>query len=763
MYKGIKLRGQKSLAKAVLLGLALSSVFAGAAFAEGTHDLFINQRNAEHQDDTTVMNKWDYTTDLTYNQYAYTLSKQETHLNEDKDVYDEATKTISYNNITIVMKKEDIADVKFNGSATAIINENQNRHLVADGDVYVKNTVDAPGSTNAIYTYNSGDDKVAIDFSKAHSVVVIANGLTRYKGSQALSAKEGGSIVITTDKATGYSKIIGDIDMSRAGRENTITLDLNNADSYWYGSQVADHEDEDGNLIYGNLNLTISDGAKWIYTNGINREESGLDTESFATGRHLSAVTLKDGGIINLCNADVKDAFANVNNDKALKSGEEGYGGNLSLYDNGDHRYVSIGSLQGEGGIFKLDLQYTGSDEAIYDAAAVTDKSDYIYVTEEGSGSQDVQFVAADAKLDDMTTDSKLYFANDKSSGVTFTSSTVDALAPKVSAANLYDYEYKVKSEEAAENGTDWYIGLDKGQENENKKIVDGVSKASFALATDMDRLNKRLGEARYLEGDDGLWVRYRHARTGWENSFKTSSNMIQLGYDKLKMDKDGKHYRGGALDYTDASTSLNGVSGHGDLDRYALSLYDTWIGDKGHYYDLVLRAGRVNSEFDALSRASETIKGKYHQFFVGISGEYGRKLASSNGWYVEPQAQLQIARVDSADYTTNYGVKVDQDAATSVISRLGFRLGRDVSDTSNIYLKADWLHEFCGDQEYRLTAADGSTTGKFDGKDSWWDVGIGADFKMGDSSYLYCDLERTLGGNYDRTWQANVGVRFEF
>lgn len=76
MYKGIKLRGQKSLAKAVLLGLALSSVFAGAAFAEGTDDLFINQRNAEHQTDTTVMNKWDWTTDLSgYNQYAYTVGK----------------------------------------------------------------------------------------------------------------------------------------------------------------------------------------------------------------------------------------------------------------------------------------------------------------------------------------------------------------------------------------------------------------------------------------------------------------------------------------------------------------------------------------------------------------------------------------------------------------------------------------------------------------------------------------------------------------
>ncbi len=758
MYRRIEACGRKSLAKAVLLGLVLGSAFAATSFAAGTQDLFINQRNAGRERDAGTMNKWDWTTDLNYNQYAYNLN-----LHKEADVYDPATETLTYRNITIVMNKEDIAGVKFNGSATALINEYQNRHLVADGDIYIKNNVDAPGSTNAIYTYNGGDDKVAIDFSRAHSVVAIANGLTRYKGSQALTAKEGGSIVITTDKDTGYSKIIGDIDMSRKGRENSITLDLNNANSYWYGSQVADKRDDEGKLIYGNLNLTISNGAKWIYANGINKEDSGLDVESFATGRHLSAVTLKDGGIINLCDADVKEAFANVNNDKALKSGEEGYGGNISIYDNGDHRYVSLGSLQGEGGIFKLDLQYTGSDEAVYDAAAVTDKSDYIYVTEVGSGRQDVQFAADAAKLDAMTGGSRLYFANDKSSGVTFSSSTVDALVPQVSAANLYDYAYKVKSEQTAEHGTDWYITLDRGSENENKKIVDGAAKAGFALATDMDRLNKRLGEARYLEGDAGLWVRYRHARTGRENSFKTSSNMLQLGYDRLKLEEDGRHYRGGALDYTTASTSLGGVSGHGDLDRYALSLYDTWLGDKGHYYDLVLRAGRLGSELDARNRSDESIHGKYHQFFAGISGEYGRKLTGSKGWYVEPQAQLQITCVEGADYTTNYGVKVDQDAATSVIGRLGLRLGRDVGDSGNVYLKADWLHEFCGDQEYRLAAADGSVVGSYDGTRSWWDVGLGADFKVGGSSYLYCDLERTLGGNYDRTWQVNVGARFEF
>lgn len=46
---------------------------------------------------------------------------------------------------------------------------------------------------------------------------------------------------------------------------------------------------------------------------------------------------------------------------------------------------------------------------------------------------------------------------------------------------------------------------------------------------------------------------------------------------------------------------------------------------------------------------------------------------------------------------------------------------------------------------------------------DSWWDLGLGADFSLGKDTYLYCDFERTLGGNYDRTWQANVGLRYAF
>lgn len=721
----------KSLAKIVAMGLIMSSVPVMGAWA--AKDL-----------EVTTRDQWDYK-NPSYSYRAYTPFNHPDN---------------NFHDVTIFMNgNEQKAEDNYNIPFDAVNHDDSrfpNAIFKADGNVYIKDSCISTQSTNAVYTRLGSADKPNIDFRGAEKVVVIANALQDGYGSQALSAKNGGCIAIATQE-TGYTKIIGDIDMAHYNG-GTISVDLNNKNSYWYGNHKIYYEKYGWvSKNEGNLQLTIRNGAEWIYTTGAITKS--FEKKAYTTGTYIGNVTLKDGGIINLRNADVQKKFAEVNKDEALRSEKFG---ELHMYDNGDHRYVQIGTLNGNGGIFKVDLKYTADNKAITSAYKVKEDSDYIYITKSGEGTHDVQFVADKANLDAMGKDSKLYFANDKSGGVTFKSSTVEALAPKTSAANLYDYKYAVKNE-ANGNAKDWFIALDQGDANENIPAAFKAMQAGYALGTEMDRFNKRMGESRYLEGDSGLWVRYRHARTGWENSFKTNSNMFQVGFDKLKLEKDGKHYRGGAVDYTDANTSLLGLKGNGEHERYALSLYDTWIGDKGHYLDLVLRGGRTSNDLDVTTRNQEIIKGKYHQNFGSISGEWGRKLANDNGWYVEPQAQLQIARVGSADYRTNYGVKVEQDAATSVIARAGFRLGRDFSDKGNFYMKADWLHEFCGDQNIRVSAADGSEQSSFNGQDSWWDLGLGADFSLGKDTYLYCDFERTLGGNYDRTWQANVGLRYAF
>ena len=44
-----------------------------------------------------------------------------------------------------------------------------------------------------------------------------------------------------------------------------------------------------------------------------------------------------------------------------------------------------------------------------------------------------------------------------------------------------------------------------------------------------------------------------------------------------------------------------------------------------------------------------------------------------------------------------------------------------------------------------------------------WVTYGIGAQFMMGGSAYLYGELERTSGGDIDNPYVFNVGLRWNF
>lgn len=140
------------------------------------------------------------------------------------------------------------------------------------------------------------------------------------------------------------------------------------------------------------------------------------------------------------------------------------------------------------------------------------------------------------------------------------------------------------------------------------------------------------------------------------------------------------------------------------------------------------------------------------------------------NEWYFEPQAQLQVARVGSASYTTKQGLWNRQDAITSVIARGGFRIGRDmVTDKDQLrrsyYFKADIMHEFNGDRSMIARSADGLDTlcTDYDGKRTWADIGLGVDMEMNKNSYFFMDVERDFGSGISRTWQINGGFRWEW
>ena len=302
----------------------------------------------------------------------------------------------------------------------------------------------------------------------------------------------------------------------------------------------------------------------------------------------------------------------------------------------------------------------------------------------------------------------------------------------------------------------------DESTSNAGKTII-AMSKVNYSNAVYMDRLNKRMGEARYIDGDEGLWVRMRHDRIGKSDAFRSKNTMFELGYDRKVGDReDGEHRQGVVFDYMRGTADYHNVAGEGDVRRGGVWFYDTWLGNKGHYTDYVLKFGRLSNDFDIYSELGEKITGDYSNFVYSASAEYGRKKSLGGDWYIEPQAQLQYAHVTDADYTTSQGTSVQLDAIDSLIGRVGFRLGKDVSDTSTFYIKADVLHEFLGDQDISAFDETGRLDTTYENEGTWYDVGLGFSHQFSKGTYMFLDVEKTFGNDNEDTYQFNVGMNWK-
>lgn len=312
-------------------------------------------------------------------------------------------------------------------------------------------------------------------------------------------------------------------------------------------------------------------------------------------------------------------------------------------------------------------------------------------------------------------------------------------------------------------------VKVEKEHTSDTGLTVLDLSKVNYSNAVYMDRFNKRMGEARFIDGDEGIWVRMRHDRIGKDNAFRSNNTMYEIGYDAKQLKEDGEHRVGFAMDYMDGSSSFSKVNGKGDVNRKGLWMYDSWLGENGHYRDFVAKWGCLSNDFEFMSGAGEA-KGDFNNHVYSLSAEFGKKNDIGNNWYFEPQAQLQYAHVTGADYATTVAgadqTNVRNDAFNSLIARAGFRIGRDVNERSTVYFKGDLMHEFLGEQD--VFGMDGTTGGKwskvsYDNGGTWYDLGFGYSTKLNNASYAYIDFETSLGNDNEDTYQINAGVQWSF
>ena len=296
-------------------------------------------------------------------------------------------------------------------------------------------------------------------------------------------------------------------------------------------------------------------------------------------------------------------------------------------------------------------------------------------------------------------------------------------------------------------------------------KTILNMTKANYDVAVFMGRLDKRMGDVHYLnKNDDGIWFRLRHDRIEKDLGYTVDGNMYELGYDKLFLRDNGQERLGLAFDYMKGSTSYDDIAGKGNNSRKGIWLYDTWIGDDGHYSDYILKWGHLENDFEiAGTKKLNLIKGNYDNDVFSASAEYGYMKNLKNDWYITPQVQLQLAKVTGADYTTNQNTNVHVDGIDSIIGRAGFKLGRNFGDNkkNTFYLKADVLREFLGEQfvSVKDVTSDNEYVGfKYDHSGYWYDVGFGFNIETKKDSYAFLDVERRFGNGNKNSYQINGG-----
>lgn len=299
--------------------------------------------------------------------------------------------------------------------------------------------------------------------------------------------------------------------------------------------------------------------------------------------------------------------------------------------------------------------------------------------------------------------------------------------------------------------------GIEKLTEFVNTSNQAVSSMANLSLMTwrqENNDMNKRLGEVRASEGNQGIWARMARGQSKYgAQGIKNQYNYYQLGYDSKISDD---WILGGAFTYTDGDSSY--TNGSGTNKHTGFAVYGSNLRDDGSFIDLIAKYAHMKNDFDVNGGVGS---GDYSTNGLSFSAEYGKRF-HQEGYWIEPQAELTYGRVSSADFTTKNGASVHQDSMDSLVGRLGFSLGKDIKQ-GNVYVRASYLYDFQGDTSVTMSKGGAATTFKTDLGGGWWEFGVGTNLDLGHDTHFYLDVETTAGGDVDTPWQWNAGVRYSF
>lgn len=512
-----------------------------------------------------------------------------------------------------------------------------------------------------------------------------------------------GDRVLINQGTTNDVVINGDV---WSGNEAKVLLNLNTANSKLNGSIL---DDNSGAVSDTGVDLTLANGAVWNNGAGFNK-----DIASNVTSLSM------DGGVVHQQSAE-KMTIQNYSGsgDILFRADDTAPNGVLTFSNTGD---VVIGQAA------------EGS------SVGVSVSNDTINTLDIAKTEENLNALAE--KL--------MYEAKDDN--LTGRVTLKEGLITPEASGDLNFYNT------TDERNTHGYVtNVTRGpQETATMSAMKHIAAVSvLAWRQEDSTFSQRLGDLRRSAGGQGLWARMSRGEFKYDGEYKNQYDFYQLGYDRAS----GAWHYGAAFSYNDGETSYR--AGYGENSSASLSLYGTWLGEKGHYADIVLKGGKLSNEYTITTAAGRT-HGDYDLWGVSLSGEYGREIALADGWFVTPQAQMTLLHIGSEDYTTSNGIRVSQESLDSAVGRVGLEAGKRFG-AGRVYGKFSLLHDFAGSADTWLRYEGLENSYREDIGDTWCEAGFGVNLRLTDSTYVYADVARTFGGDVETPWQWNAGVRWGF
>ena len=699
-----------------------------------------------------------------------------------------------YDGIAVALGTNAALDLNFDKGATIKAHQNSAAddlfavNLAAGSDLKVKGDIDlistavGGGTGNNYGIYSAGGDaafdgmRLQVTGGKNVYGVYLNGGKADVEGALVVDA-QGQDYVFGINNANG-SKIdikgVAAITVNSANTENAYGIYSTGANS-----DIAFHSDTIL-TTNGPAAVQVEAGGKVLFARGL-VSESGAYIFAVDSGSNIK-INSEGGGLVKV----IGDIFAQDGGTLDFKmDNSESYLEGAADGVNMDMQNGSVWRVTGDSNSQKLNLEnaavdlttdgvgatkfviadYSGTGgNFIMDTDLAAETSDKVNITNAAAGTTYVQVKDASLVNGHTVTGAKnLLLITDASQNVNF-------VGKNLNAGGLWDVTPTLENGEnvTLTNGSQgtkdqWYLTKMAKQVNNDTKVLLESGDGNYALWRNTgDTLRKRLGDLHNYRDtkveSDGIWSRYIGGKFGSGN-FDGSFNMYQLGYDKAA---NAKSIYGFAVETGSGHTSYSYGSGKDKL--FAGSIYGTWHGDNSSYTDVVARFGQFDTDIRSYGDYPDKAKAKSHAYSLSV--EYGKtiELNKAQGTFIEPQAQLIVGRLGSSSYTTDRGNNVYMGGVNSCIGRLGVVAGKKDASGNDVYLKVNMLHEFGGNRDVMMLAGNGETLSESqDYGDTWFELGLGGNIKLGNSSHLYGDIERSFGADIQKKWQVNVGVRFEF